>query len=80
LSVDVIIKGGMVVSHQGIEQKDILIRDGIIVAMGDLTGAATKSEVDASGLHILPGVIETDIHLRDLLNSEFRASIRGGVT
>ena len=63
-----------------VEQKDILIRDGIIVAMGDLTGAVTKSEVDASGLHILPGVIETDIHLRDLLNSELRASIRGEVT
>ena len=80
MTIDVIIKGGVVVSHQGIERKDIAIRDGIIVALGDLSTLTAKSEVDASGLHILPGVIDTELHLGEIPENEFNAAIRGGVT
>lgn len=80
MSIDVIMKGGTVVSHQGIERKDIAVRDGIIVAMGNLQGLPTKSEVDVTNLHILPGVIDTDLHLRDMPDSELKAAVCGGVT
>ena len=30
MSIDVIMKGGTVVSHQGVERKDIAVRDGRI--------------------------------------------------
>lgn len=80
MSIDVIMKGGTVVSHQGIERKDIAIRDGIVVAMGDLKGLSAESELDVSGMHVLPGVIDTEFHLRDMPESELRAAVRGGVT
>lgn len=80
LTIDVIIKGGTVVSHQGVERKDIAIRDGIIVAMGNLSEVNAKTYIDADGLHILPGVIDTDFHLGELQENEFRAAIRGGVS
>jgi urease alpha subunit len=38
LTIDVIIKGGTCVSHIGVQKKDIAIRDGIIVALGDFGG------------------------------------------
>ena len=73
-------KGGTVVSHQGVERKDIAVRDGIIVAIGDLKGLSAKSEVDVSDLYILPGVIDTDFHIIDTPENELRAAVRGGVT
>ncbi|MCC3862393.1 amidohydrolase family protein [Pseudemcibacter aquimaris] len=80
MTIDVIIKGGTVVSHMGIERKDIAIRDGIIVAMGDLSGINSKAVHDAGGLHILPGVIDTDLSMGETPENECRAAIRGGVT
>jgi dihydroorotase len=80
LTIDVIIKGGTCVSHQGIEKKDIAIRDGIIVAMGDLSSVSTEREIDASGFHILPGVIDTDFSLGETSKNECRAAILGGIT
>lgn len=80
MSIDVIMKGGTVVSHQGVERKDIAIRDGIIVAIGDLKGLSAKAEVDVSDLYILPGVIDTDFHIIDTPENELRAAVRGGVT
>ncbi|MDG1857478.1 MAG: amidohydrolase family protein [Emcibacteraceae bacterium] len=80
MTIDVIIKGGTCVSHMGIERKDIAMRDGIIVAMGDLNEITSKTEIDAQGLHILPGVIDTELHLGESSENECRAAIRGGVT
>lgn len=80
MTIDVIIKGGIVVSHMGVERKDIAIRDGIVVAMGDLSDVSSKVVHDAKGLHILPGVIETDMSLGETPDNECRAAIRGGVT
>lgn len=80
MTIDVIIKGGVVVSHMGVERKDIAIRDGIIVAMGDLSDVNSKLVHDVEGLHILPGVIDTDMHMGETPENECRAAIRGGVT
>jgi dihydroorotase len=84
---DVLIKGGTVVNHDGIGQRDIGILAGRIAAIGRLDAAAAAELVDASDLHVLPGVIDTQVHFREPgleqkedLETGSRAAVVGGVT
>jgi dihydroorotase len=84
---DVLIKGGTVVNHDGIGQRDIGIVGGRIAAIGRLDAAAAAELVDASDLHVLPGVIDTQVHFREPgleqkedLETGSRAAVVGGVT
>jgi hypothetical protein len=65
----------------------LVYRDGRIVAMGSLGSAKTMDTLDARGLHILPGVIDTQVHFREPglthkedLETGSRAAVAGGVT
>ncbi|MGE3143670.1 MAG: dihydroorotase [Hyphomonadaceae bacterium] len=62
---DLIIRGGTVVSHAGEGVGDIGVRDGRIAAIGDLAQASAGETIDAKGLHVLPGVIDTQVHFRE---------------
>jgi len=86
-SYDVIVKGGTVVNHDGRGVCDIGIRGGRITALGDLAAAAAGETIDAKGLHVLPGVIDTQVHFREPglehkedLETGSRAAVMGGVT
>lgn len=62
---DLIIRGGQVVTPTGVERLDVAVENGVIV---DLTGeiaAPTKSEIDATGLHVFPGVIDPHVHFNE---------------
>jgi dihydroorotase len=84
---DLILKGGMVATPEGIAQADIGVRGGKIAKIGDLAQASTGEKIDAKGLHILPGVIDTQVHFREPgathkedLESGSRSAVLGGVT
>src|SRR5262245_10439400 len=84
---DLLLKGGTVVNHDGRAERDIGIRGPRIVALGDLSTASAGEVVDARGLHILPGVIDTQVHFREPglthkedLETGSRAAVMGGVT
>ncbi len=62
---DLIISGGTVVNHAGRALGDIGIREGRFAAIGDLRNAKTAGRFDARGLTILPGVIDTQVHMRE---------------
>lgn len=64
-SYDLIISGGTVVNHAGRAETDIGIRAGRFAAIGDLRNAKTAARFDARGLTILPGVIDTQVHMRE---------------
>src|SRR3569833_394480 len=84
---DTILKSGTVVNQDGEGVRDIGIRDGRIAGIGGL-GQATAAEVsDCKGLHILPGVMDTQVHFREPglthkedLETGSRAAAMGGVT
>lgn len=83
---NLILKGGTVVNQDGIGIADIGIEAGRITAIGSLdVGVAAKS-VDLTGLHVLPGVIDTQVHFREPglehkedLNTGTAAAAMGGV-
>ena len=84
---DLILKGGIVVNHDGRVERDIGVRGGRIVAIGDLSHASAEREIECRGLHILPGVIDTQVHFREPgmthkedLETGSRAAVMGGVT
>jgi dihydroorotase len=84
---DLLLRGATVVNHDGRAERDIGIRGGRIAGLGDLSGAAAAEVTDAKGLHILPGVIDTQVHFREPglehkedLETGSRAAVMGGVT
>jgi dihydroorotase len=87
LSFDCVLINGTVVNHDGVGLRDIGVRDGRIAEIGALSGAAAGERVDCRGLHILPGVIDTQVHFREpgLVHKEnletgSRGAVLGGVT
>ncbi|MEG3181970.1 dihydroorotase [Sphingomonas sp. LT1P40] len=82
---DLKLTGGTVHLPSGPAQVDVGVRDGKVVAIG-ATGDAGET-IDCSGLDILPGVIDTQVHFREPgleakedLESGSRAAVLGGVT
>lgn len=84
---DTILKGGALVNHDGESVRDVAISGGKIAAIGDLTNAAAGQYIDCRGLHVLPGVIDTQVHFREPglvhkedLESGSLSAVMGGVT
>jgi dihydroorotase len=84
---DVIIKGGTVVNHDGIGQRDVGVIGGRIAAIDRLDPGQAAEVIDASDLHVLPGVIDSQVHFREPglehkedLETGSRAAVVGGVT
>ena len=84
-----LIKGGAAVLGDTVLRCDILIRGEKISAVGELGGADADRVVDASGLLVIPGGVDTHVHFNDsFMNTvsvhEFetgtRAAAFGGVT
>lgn len=84
---DTILRGGTVVNQDGEGVRDIGIRGGRVVALGSIPASSGGTVIDAKGLHILPGVIDTQVHFREPglthkedLETGSRAAVLGGVT
>ena len=84
---DLIVRGGEVANHAGRGMADVGVIDGRIAFVGDLSQASAGETVDAAGLTVLPGVIDTQVHFREPglewkedLETGSRAAALGGVT
>jgi len=82
--LDLLIRDGMVLDGTGSAERrlDVGIRDGVIVAVGDLASATAARTIDAKGLKVVPGFIDIHSHTDlDLLKNPFAPSkVRQGVT
>jgi dihydroorotase len=84
---DTILKSGTVVNQDGEGIRDIGISNGRIAAIGGLGQASAAETIDCKGLHILPGVMDTQVHFREPgqthkedLETGSRSAVMGGVT
>ena len=84
---DLIVSGGQCVTPSGIVHADLGVQDGSIVALGDLSQKSAGTVVHAKGLHILPGIIDSQVHFREPgnehkedLSTGTSAAVLGGVT
>lgn len=62
---DLIVRGGEVANHAGRGKADVGVIDGKIAFIGDLSQASAGEVFDATGLLVLPGVIDTQVHFRE---------------
>jgi dihydroorotase len=86
-SVDLILQGGTVVNQDGVGLCDVAVSEGRIIGLGNLSNFAAAETLDCKGLHILPGVIDSQVHMREPgaehkedLETGSRAAVMGGVT
>lgn len=75
------------VTPAGVVRADLGIRGGRIADLGDLAGQSAAQQLDATGLHLLPGVIDSQVHFREPglthkedLGSGSASAALGGVT
>ena len=83
---DLIVRGGEVANHAGRGPADVGVIDGKIAFIGDLSQASAGEVLDATGLTVRPGVIDTQVHFRapgrewkEDLETGSRAAALGGV-
>jgi dihydroorotase len=87
MSYELIVRAGRVALPWGVVEADIGVSGGRIAAIGALAGAAAATELDARGLHVLPGAIDSQVHFREPgaehkedLATGSDAAVLGGVT
>jgi dihydroorotase len=84
---DLLLKNGEVVLPDGVSKVDIGVLNGKIKAIEQTSSSSAKQIVDCKGLHVLPGVIDSQVHFREpgnehkeTLESGMRSAAMGGVT
>ena len=87
INYDLIIKNASVVLPEGVQQCDMGIRAGTIAELGSIATHQAQEVIDAKNLHLLPGVIDTQVHFREpgfehkeTIETGSRAAVAGGVT
>ncbi len=65
LPFELILRGGTAFTPAGPAATDIGVAAGRIVALGDLGAATAPTVIDAHGLTVLPGVVDTQVHFRE---------------
>mgnify|MGYP002796939725 FL=1 len=83
-----IIKNGSVIFKDTVEKKDIRVLGGKIEKIADKRSPEQGEEViDATGLHVFPGLIDMHVHLREPgfeykedIESGSKAAVKGGFT
>ena len=71
-----IIRGGSVVTARGVEKADVAIAGGLVTAVGSNL-AEGGEEVDATGLHIFPGGIDSHVHFNEPGRTEWEDIAHG---
>lgn len=62
---DLIIRGGQVVTADAVVTADVAVSDGVIVAVEPDLAGNSHHEIDATGLHLLPGLIDAHVHFNE---------------
>jgi dihydroorotase len=83
----ILIKGATLVNENQIYTSDVLIRNGRIEKIATNIEFAGATEINAEGLHLLPGMIDDQVHFREPglthkadIFSESMAAVAGGIT
>lgn len=72
-----LIKNGTVVFSDGVKKCDILVDGDKIAKISENIDAAGVKTIDASGLHVFPGLIDMHVHLREP-GYEYKEDIASG--
>lgn len=84
---DLIIRKAHIVTPDSVTQGDIAIKDGKIAEVSNEISATGTKEINADGLHVFPGLIDTHVHFNEPGREEWegietgsKSLAAGGVT
>lgn len=87
MSEKTLIQNISIISDGQIIIGDVLIGNGIILKIGDLSNDGNSRIIDGTGKYLFPGIIDGQVHFREPglthkgdLYSESKAAVAGGVT
>src|SRR5690349_15224081 len=88
MTIQIIINAHVLDPTQGLDGRNaLIIRDGIVSEIGDLTIPEGSEVIDADGLHLFPGFVDIHTHLREpgredkeTIATGTRAAAAGGYT
>ena len=82
-----LIKNASIVNEGTIFQSDVFLQDGLIQEISENIDRTADQVVDAMGLHLIPGVIDDQVHFREPglthkaeIYTEAKAAVAGGIT
>lgn len=85
--LSVLVKSATIVNEGKQFVADVFIKDGIIERIGPSIDIKADREINAEGLHLLPGCIDDQVHFREPglthkadIFTESRAAVAGGIT
>src|ERR1700686_1332361 len=64
-SFDLILRGGTVLTPEHELRADIAIKDETIAEIAPSIAGSASEEIDNSGLHIFPGLIDAHVHFNE---------------
>lgn len=83
----ILIRNARVVNQGNIRERDVYVRRGRIERIDRAIDAHADIEIDAKGHHLIPGIIDDQVHFREpglthkaTIATESRAAVAGGVT
>ncbi|QHS56755.1 dihydroorotase [Mucilaginibacter sp. 14171R-50] len=83
----ILIKSATIVNEGRQTQADLFVKNGFIEKIGGNINVKADKEINAEGLHLLPGCIDDQVHFREPglthkgnIYSESRAAVAGGIT
>ena len=85
--MQLLIKNAQIVNEGKIYKSDVLIEDQSIKQIANNINTNVEQIIDAEGLHLLPGVIDDQVHFREPglthkanIYTESKAAVAGGIT
>ncbi|MEZ5058006.1 MAG: dihydroorotase [Saprospiraceae bacterium] len=83
----ILIKNAKIINRGTITDGDIFIKDGRIQKIAPIIDKHADKEINADGLHAMPGIIDDQVHFREPglthkanIYTEAKAAVAGGVT
>lgn len=77
MKYEFIIKGGKVVFRDEVKNVDIAVKDGKISAIAETIDSEAAQIVDAKGQYVMPGMIDTHVHICEPGRSEWEGFVTG---
>ncbi|MEM6391482.1 MAG: allantoinase AllB [Planctomycetota bacterium] len=63
--MDLVIRGGRVVTPGGVIEADVVVDGGRVVVVGEGSSESASETIDATGWHVMPGVIDSHVHFNE---------------
>ena len=74
---DLLLRGGIVVTSDADIIADVAVSDGEIVEVSPEIMGMAREEIDARGLHVLPGVVDVHVHFNEPGRTEWEGWATG---